>query len=59
MKIQSQEETVHAMKFYNKWFIDEQIEEEPQAKNIVDELKLVKDSTSGFFMVDHQLGGRK
>jgi ferritin len=42
-----------------KWFIDEQVEEEAHAKQIVDKLKLIKDSANGLFMLDHQLGERK
>ena len=42
-----------------KWFIDEQVEEEAHAKQIVDKLKLIKDSTNGLFMLDHELGERK
>lgn len=42
-----------------KWFIDEQVEEEAHAKEIVDKLKLIKDSTNGLFMLDHELGERK
>jgi len=42
-----------------KWFIDEQVEEEANAKQIVDKLKLVKDSVNGLFMLDHKLGERK
>lgn len=42
-----------------KWFIDEQVEEEASAKQIVDKLRLIKDSVNGLFMLDHELGERK
>ncbi|MCU0666954.1 MAG: ferritin [Candidatus Omnitrophica bacterium] len=42
-----------------KWFIDEQVEEEANAKQIVDKLKLIKDNSNGLFMLDHKLGERK
>jgi ferritin len=42
-----------------KWFIDEQVEEETNAKQIIDKLKLIKDSANGLFMLDHELGERK
>jgi ferritin len=42
-----------------KWFIDEQVEEEAHAKQIVDKLKMIKDSANGLFMLDHELGERK
>ncbi len=42
-----------------KWFIDEQVEEEANARQIVDQLKLIKDSANGLFILDHKLGERK
>lgn len=42
-----------------KWFVDEQVEEETNAKQIVEKLKMIKDSTNGLFMLDHELGKRK
>lgn len=42
-----------------QWFIDEQVEEEANAKLIVEKLKLIKDSANGLFMLDHELGERK
>ncbi|MCM8827005.1 MAG: ferritin [Candidatus Omnitrophica bacterium] len=42
-----------------KWFIDEQVEEEANAKEILDKLRLIKDSVNGLFMLDHELGERK
>jgi ferritin len=42
-----------------KWFIDEQVEEEANAKQIMEKLRLIKDSTNGLFMLDHELGERK
>jgi ferritin len=41
------------------WFIDEQVEEEANAKLIVEKLKMIKDSSNGLFMLDHSLGERK
>ncbi|MBU0467417.1 MAG: ferritin [Nanoarchaeota archaeon] len=41
------------------WFINEQVEEEANALAIVEKLKLIKDSTNGLFMLDHELGERK
>ena len=48
-----------ATKSMLKWFIDEQVEEEANAKLIVEKLKLIKDSVNGLFMLDHELGERK
>jgi ferritin len=41
-----------------QWFIDEQVEEEKNATQIVDALKLVGTQGTALFMVDRQLGGR-
>lgn len=42
-----------------KWFVDEQVEEEANALEIIDKLKRIKDSANGLFMMDHELGERK
>ncbi len=42
-----------------KWFIDEQVEEEANSALIVEQLKRIKDSANGLFMLDHKLGERK
>ena len=41
-----------------QWFIDEQVEEEASADEIVQKLKLVGDKGSGLFMLDKELGSR-
>lgn len=41
-----------------KWFIDEQVEEEETAKNIIDNLKMIKDNGYGLYMLDKELGAR-
>ena len=41
------------------WFIDEQVEEEDQTKEIVDKLTMVGDNMNGLFVIDSQLGARK
>ena len=48
-----------ATESFLKWVIDEQVEEEASAKQIVEKLKLIKDSTNGLFMMDHEMGARK
>jgi ferritin len=42
-----------------QWFVTEQVEEEANASEIVQKLKLVGDNPNGLFMMDHQLGKRK
>lgn len=41
------------------WFIDEQVEEEDQTREIVDRLAMVGDNMNGLFVIDAQLGARK
>ncbi len=42
-----------------KWFIDEQVEEEASAKEIVDKLKMIGKSANGLMMLDQSLGKRE
>ena len=41
------------------WFIDEQVEEEDQTREIVDKLTMVGENMNGLFVIDSQLGARK
>ena len=41
-----------------KWFIDEQVEEEETAQNIIDNLKMIKDNGYGLYMLDKELCAR-
>lgn len=52
------EEKDHAAHSFLKFFIDEQVEEEDQVNEILDKLRLVKDSPGGLFMLDADLGKR-
>ena len=52
------EEKDHATASFLKWFIDEQVEEEATADEIVNKLKRVGDSGHGIFMLDSELGNR-
>lgn len=42
-----------------RWYIDEQVEEEASADEIVEKLKMVGDHIPGLFVIDGQLGARK
>lgn len=42
-----------------QWFIKEQVEEEANAGEIVDKLKMINGNLGAIFMLDHQLGMRK
>ena len=41
-----------------KWFVDEQVEEEENAHNIIDNLKMVKDNGYGLYVLDKDLIAR-
>ena len=56
---QAKDDDDYATESMLKWFVDEQVEEEANASEIVAKLKAVKDSTNGIFMLDHRLGERK
>jgi ferritin len=49
----------HAAAVMLQWFVTEQVEEEANASEIVEKLKLVKDSVQGLFMMDSLLGQRE
>lgn len=49
----------HATQSMCKWFVDEQVEEEAHALEIVNQIKMIGDSKGSLFMLDHQLGKRE
>ena len=49
----------YAAMIHLHWFIDEQVEEEDQTREIVDKLTMVGDNMNGLFVIDGQLGARK
>ncbi|MBQ5876117.1 MAG: ferritin, partial [Alistipes sp.] len=40
------------------WFVDEQVEEEESARDIIDQLKFVGDDRMGLYMIDKELATR-
>jgi ferritin len=48
----------HATVNMLQWFVDEQVEEESSADEIVQKLKLIGKNGSGLFMIDRELGQR-
>lgn len=48
----------HASNTFLQWFVTEQVEEESNAKSIVDKLRMVGDNPVALYMVDGQLGER-
>ncbi len=54
----TQKENDYPSQIELQWFITEQVEEEKNASNIVDQLKMVGDNKMALFMLDRQLGAR-
>jgi ferritin len=55
----SKAESDYASTSMLQWFVDEQVEEETNAKLLVERTKMIKDSTGGLFMLDRELGKRE
>lgn len=52
------EEKDHAAKGFLQWFVDEQVEEEASADEVVQKIKLMKDMPGAMYMLDKELGQR-
>ncbi len=48
----------HATGSFLKWFVDEQVEEEESADEVIQSLKLNQDNPGGLFMIDKELAAR-
>ena len=48
----------HATKNFLQWFVDEQVEEEASASDLLDQVKMVESSKAGLFMLDRELKQR-
>ena len=54
----AEQEKDYATQSMLKWFIDEQVEEEENAKAIIDTLKLIGDNRYGLYQLDKELATR-
>lgn len=52
------EERDHATNSMLQWFVTEQVEEEKNASDILQHLKMLKDAPNGLFMIDRELAAR-
>ncbi len=50
------DECDHATRSFLQWFLDEQVEEENTVRDLIDKIKLVKDS--GLYLLDQELATR-
>lgn len=48
----------HSTKTFLQWYVDEQVEEEAIANDIVQKFNLIEGSKSGLYMLDRELGAR-
>lgn len=48
----------HATHMVLQWFVDEQVEEESSASDILGKVKMLKESRSGIYMLDRELSQR-
>lgn len=55
----AQKENDFATATFLHWFITEQIEEEATVRDILDQLKRIKDSNEGLMILDRELGSRR
>jgi len=53
------QEKDYASQIFLQWFVDEQVEEEKSAGDIVDMLKMIGDKGQALFMADRQLAQRE
>lgn len=54
----AKKESDHATQSFLQWYVDEQVEEESTADEVVQNLKLVKEDASGLFIIDQKLAAR-
>ena len=52
------EEKDHATNTFLQWFVNEQVEEESSADQMVQQLKMMENAPGGMFMLDRELGQR-
>jgi ferritin len=51
-------ENDHATRSFLQWFVDEQVEEEDSANQVLEKVKLVAGAPGGLFMIDRELAQR-
>lgn len=53
------EENDYASQTFLQWFVTEQVEEEKNAGDVVDTLKMIGDGSEALFLLDRELGQRR
>jgi len=52
-------ESDHATDVFLEWFVTEQVEEEANARGVIDQLKMIEGNKNGLFLIDRELAGRQ
>ncbi len=52
-------ESDHATDVFLEWFITEQVEEEANARAVIDQLRMIDGNANGLFLIDRELASRK
>lgn len=55
----SMKEKDYALESFLRWYIDEQVEEEAQAKEIIEKIKLAGEEGQALYLIDRELAKRK
>jgi ferritin len=58
LKDLAKSESDHATDVFLEWFVKEQVEEEANARQVIDQLKLVQGNPNGLFLIDRELAQR-
>ena len=53
------EEKDYTSQVFLQWYLDEQVEEEADASEIVEKLKMIQGAPQGVLMLDRELGQRE
>jgi ferritin len=56
---QAIKENDHATRVILEWFVEEQVEEESSALNLIEQVKLAADAPGAILLLDRELGGRQ
>ena len=52
-------ENDHATRVILEWFVEEQVEEESSALNLIEQVKMAGDAAGAILLLDRELGGRQ
>lgn len=59
LKDLARSESDYATDVFLEWFVNEQVEEEANARGVIDQLRMVDGNPNGIFLIDRELAGRQ